>query len=312
MSVIDMIEPSAATTLADAPVPAASLPTSPFGQELTLAALPDDERPGPLRVAQAAPTGGDPNRLLHMAIERGLPMETIDKLMTMVERFEQFQERDRARRAEAEYIRALADLKAEVVTVLKTKQVGFTSKRTQGTTSYMHAELSDVMEAVAPVAARVGLTWNYPEVEQGADWVRVTCRLRHVGGHYEDLTLGGPLDTSGNKNPLQSIKSSLTYLERTTLELMLGISEKGQDDDGRGGKLPDEYRRDLGDDTPQPVEGNAHRGRLIVAGNEKALGGLKELTAWWAALPREDRDLVGADFRGIKERAQKADAGGAQ
>jgi hypothetical protein len=44
----------------------------------------------------------------------------------------------------------------------------------------------------------------------------------------------GPLDTSGNKNAIQSIGSSNTYLFRYTLNAALGLASAEMEDDGKG------------------------------------------------------------------------------
>jgi len=245
----------------------------------------------------------NPHRLLELAIERGMPVETVASLLQMAERFEQMQERERARRAESAYIRAISDLKAQVVTVVKTKRVNYPTKdrdgRASGSVDFKHAELSDIMEAIAPAAARVGLTWNFPKVEQGSDWVSVTCRLRHVDGHFEDLTMGGPVDNSGKKNALQAIQSSVTYLSRYTLKTLLGISEKGDDDDGAGAAPP----RDDAASVAAPQMDDAAILKNIEAGNAAAARGLKSLTAWWSALTEAQRKELTPHFGGMKKAA---------
>jgi hypothetical protein len=60
----------------------------------------------------------------------------------------------------------------------------------------------------------------------------VTCILTHVDGHFEETTLCGPRDESGNKNSLQGIASTITYLERYTFKSAIGVASK-HDDDGK-------------------------------------------------------------------------------
>jgi len=202
-------------------------------------------------------------------------------------------------------------LKSEVVTVAKTKRVHYETKdrdgRKSGAVDFKHAELSDIMEAIAEPAARYGLTWNYPQMEQGDGWVRVTCRLRHVDGHFEDLTLGAPEDTSGKKNAAQAICSAITYMERYTLKGLLGISEKG--DDNHDSRRPDDQggRDDSPRDGGQSQTAASALEQLRDAGRAAAMNGMAPLTAWWAKLSAREQKDLSADFTGMRKAARAAD-----
>ena len=45
-----------------------------------------------------------------------------------------------------------------------------------------------------------------------------------------------PLDTSGAKNNIQGMGSTVSYGKRYLLGMLLNLVSKGQDDDGQGGK----------------------------------------------------------------------------
>lgn len=64
--------------------------------------------------------------------------------------------------------------------------------------------------------------------------VKVTCRITHVLGHYEETALSAAKDESGGKNSIQAIGSAVTYLQRYTLLSLLGLATKEQDNDGKG------------------------------------------------------------------------------
>jgi hypothetical protein len=52
-------------------------------------------------------------------------------------------------------------------------------------------------------------------------------------GHSEETTLKAIPDTSGSKNSIQAIGSTVTYLERYTLLAAMGMAAAGMDNDGR-------------------------------------------------------------------------------
>lgn len=170
----------------------------------------------------------NPAYLIQLAIEQGADIDKLERLMGLQERWE-------ANEAKKQYSEAFAAFKAEAVEIIKRKRVHFTSQK--GVTDYKHAELSDVVEAVTPALSKHGLSASWT-LKQEKDWLWVTCTLKHKMGGSDSATLGGPYDTSGNKNPVQAIASTKTMLERQTLKAVCGVSEKGEDDDGAGGKTP--------------------------------------------------------------------------
>ncbi len=248
-----------------------------------------------------------PHQMVQMAVEKGMSLETIDKLLGMAERVDAMREAERKRLAESAYMRAIAGLKADVVTVAKTKLVHYDTKdkdgRKNGSVNFKHAELSDIMKAIAGPAKREGLTWNYPAIDQGDDWVRVTCKLRHVDGHFEELTLGCPVDKSGKKNDMQAIAAAITYMQRYTLKAILGIAEEG--DDTADARAAAAAHGDA-DGAVQSVSvaGTPQFENLMHAGSARAGEGLKSLTDWWGKLSKDERDLVGAKFGELKKAAQ--------
>lgn len=262
--------------------------------------------PAPATAAQVM----SPHQMVQMAVEKGMSLETIDKLLGMAERVDAMREAERKRLAESAYIRAIAGVKAQVVTITKTKHVHYVTKgeggKVTGAVDFKHAELSDVMKAIAAPAQREGLTWNYPVIEQGDGWLRVTCRLRHVDGHFEDLTLGAPEDHSGKKNDIQAIASAITYLQRYTLKAILGIAEEGDDNQDRRAAEDVRAREELPRDgaASTSVAGTPQYEGLMNTGSLQAAKGLKALTDWWGALTKDERDLVGAKFGELKKSAQ--------
>lgn len=163
-----------------------------------------------------------PMGMMMAAMKQGATLEQVEKMMDLQERWE-------GREAEKAYNDALAAFKAEAVEVIKRKTVDFTSQK--GRTHYKHAELSDVVEAVGPALSKHGFAWSW-KTEQINGLVRVTCILKHRQGHSDSVALEASPDQSGNKNSIQAISSTVTYLQRTTLKSITGVSEKGDDTDG--------------------------------------------------------------------------------
>jgi hypothetical protein len=177
-----------------------------------------------------------PAELLRIAIDKNADLDRLEKLMQLQERWE-------AKQAKRSYDDAFASFKAEAVVVMKGRL------RKDGPlrgTSY--AELHDVVDAVTPALSRHRLSSSWKVTKDEKDWIEVTCYLRHVDGHEESVSMGGPPDNGPAKNPVQARASTITYLERQTLKAACGVAEGGDDDDGAGGSQgvgkPDNSRGD--------------------------------------------------------------------
>jgi len=175
----------------------------------------------PVALAQASATPAD---LLRIAIDKGADLEKLEKLMDLQERWE-------AKEAKRAFDAAFAAFKAEAVVILRGREVKDGPLKGKS-----YAELHHVVNAVTPALSKHGLSSSWKLTKDDRDWMEVTCYLRHVNGHEESVSMGGPPDTGGAKNTIQARASTKTYLERYTLKAITGLSEQEDDDDGRGGQ----------------------------------------------------------------------------
>lgn len=158
-----------------------------------------------------------PMDMLDRAVTQGANVETLEKLMGLQERFEK-------NNARKEFDAAVADAKAEIPPIARNKE-GHNSKR--------YVDFSAIARVVDPIITKHGLSYRFT-TEQTDARINVTCVLSHRSGHFEKTTLSGPADTTGNKNAIQAIGSTLTYLQRYSLVQMLGLAAS-DDDDGKAG-----------------------------------------------------------------------------
>jgi hypothetical protein len=165
-----------------------------------------------------------PADLLRIAVEGGADLEKLERLMALQERWE-------ANEARKAFVVAMTEFKAEPIDIFKRKEVSFTT-RDGDTTSYKHAELSDVTGAIGPVMAKHKLSFRW-DVKQEGPLITVDCIVTHVLGHSEKVTMQGQPDASGKKNAIQQVASTVSYLQRYTLLAATGTSTKGDDNDGR-------------------------------------------------------------------------------
>jgi hypothetical protein len=188
------------------------------------AVVQQDERPRAI-IGEATPMA-----LIARAMEAGN--------LDLVERFMQLQERWEANQARKAFDAALAAAKAEIKPIVKNREVDFPSKNGGARTNYMHEDLGQIANEVDPVLAKHGLSYRHRPKQDGKN-LTITCVLAHRDGHFEETSLTASNDESGNKNSIQSVGSTATYLQRYTLKLALGLAVT-KDDDGRTAGKGDE------------------------------------------------------------------------
>ena len=143
-----------------------------------------------------------------------------------------------ANEAKKAYVVAMAAFKESPPEILKDKTVNYSTSK--GNVNYKHATLHKVTTKINQELSKHGLTASWVTSQDNGS-VKVTCKITHVMGHSEETCLSAPPDTTGSKNAIQAIASTVTYLERYTLLALTGLATADQDDDGAGaGDTPKE------------------------------------------------------------------------
>jgi ERF superfamily len=167
-----------------------------------------------------------PIELLNNAVAGGADIEVLERLIALQERWETNQSRKA-------YDDAIAAAKAEIPVIRKNRRVGFASNRAGASrTDYAHEDLAEIARVVTPILGKYGLSYRFRTASPSEKPITVTCVITHRLGYYEENSLEAPRDQSGNKNAIQSIGSTVTYLQRYTLKAALGLAAE-EDDDGK-------------------------------------------------------------------------------
>lgn len=166
-----------------------------------------------------------PNAVIMMAMQKNLSPELIEKMMALQERYE-------ANEARKAYHEAMAAFKASPPEIEKDKKVGYTPLN-KPEVKYSHASLANVTGKINAALSKHGLSaaWKTEQTEKG---ITVTCTITHRLGHSESTSLTSGPDTTGSKNAIQAVGSTITYLERYTLLALTGLATHDMDDDGTG------------------------------------------------------------------------------
>lgn len=160
--------------------------------------------------------------MIATALDQNVDLSRLEKLWELKMKWEA----DNARRA---YIEAMAEFKKNPPEIEKDRHVKFATMK--GVTEYDYATLFNVCEKINSALSEQGLTASW-STEQKEGIVKVTCRITHILGHYEETSLMSGKDDSGGKNSIQAIGSVITYLQRYTLLALTGLATKDQDNDG--------------------------------------------------------------------------------
>lgn len=166
-------------------------------------------------------TNTTPADLLAQAIDKGLTVEALEKLMALQERWQ-------ATQARKEFFEALAKFQKLVPELMKSKPVSFEKG---GTPKYYHATLSDIDRQTKSLLDECGLSKRW-EIEDNKEEIKVTCLITHTSGHTEHTTMMSYPDDSGGKNKIQARGSTVSYLQRYTLVAALGLTTADSDIDG--------------------------------------------------------------------------------
>jgi ERF superfamily len=169
------------------------------------------------------PQGAQIDRMIDVAM-KNKDIERMEKFYEMKLRYEA----DEARKA---YVAAMAAFKAEPIEIKKDRHVYYT-KRDGSIVDYFHASIGNVVSTICSGLGKNGFSHRW-DTKQEAGKVVVACVITHAQGHQESTVLSAEPDASGNKNSIQAIASTVSYLQRYTLLAATGTASSDMDDDGR-------------------------------------------------------------------------------
>lgn len=176
-------------------------------------------------VAQPTTQAVTPLALISQAISTNANIEVMEKVFELHQKIQ-------ADDAKKVFFAAMSKAQAIMPIVEKSNTASFRTKA-GGNMSYKFASLDDVTKAVRSILPDSGLSYRH-QVKQDANNVTVKCIVSHAGGHSEECVMSMPIDASGNKNALQAIASTVSYLKRYTLCASFGIATGEDEDDGAG------------------------------------------------------------------------------
>lgn len=174
--------------------------------------------------------------LIHI-IERAArdPSVDIDKLQRLMD----MQERAMVRNAKASYAAALSAMQPELPVISRKGKIEVRKKEASGERtgeiqqSTPYALWEDINEGIRPVLATHGFALSFRVGMAQDGKITITGILSHREGHSEETTITLQHDSTGSKNAVQAVGSSVSYGKRYTAGALLNFTSRGEDDDGK-------------------------------------------------------------------------------
>lgn len=185
---------------------------APTAEELGVL-MPDNwQKPSSLTILPNEP----PTLLDIISIAAKRPDVDVGKLRELWELHREYR-KDQAKEAFNEAVARFAPL------VGKIKQSGVITYK-DGKGSFRYARWGDIDDAIREPLAQCGLSLSFTEIV-GDGGIRIIGKLRHVGGHSEENSVGPlPLDISGGKTPIQQHLSTISYGKKYCAVLILNLN----------------------------------------------------------------------------------------
>jgi hypothetical protein len=162
--------------------------------------------------------------LLRVAIEKGTPVEALEKLVSLHERME-------ARQAARLFAEAMGAFQRECPQIKK----GSTAKiATKSGSSYefTFAPLEEIAAVINPILARHGLSYNWDMTVKDGMLTDV-CTVRHIAGHSVPSSVTVPIATSSGMSEQQKVSAANTFAKRLSLSNALGIITMDDDPEAK-------------------------------------------------------------------------------
>lgn len=176
----------------------------------------------PQQLAQQSAPPVNPETLIMAAIDKGMPVETLERLLLMRDKLV-------AEQARNAFFRDLAAFQLDCPVIIKDKDVMNKDNRS---VRYRYAPLDSIVRQIAGSLAAHGFSYQF--TTSAADKsVSVTCHARHREGHTESTTFESQIDPQAFMNLAQKFGSALTFGKRYAFLAAFGIMTGDEDDDSQ-------------------------------------------------------------------------------
>ena len=93
-----------------------------------------------------------------------------------------------------------------------------------------YAKYEDIDALIRPLLHEEGFSFSFDATVTDKLYT-ISCTLSHQSGHAKTISIPLPLDSTGSKNSVQAMGSTVSYGKRYLVCMHLNIITKGEDDD---------------------------------------------------------------------------------
>lgn len=174
-----------------------------------------------------------------LAVDPRVDVEKLERLLVMKREVEADQRR-------VAFLAALARLATKLPEIDQKGRVAYEGKQGKEGMDRKYARLEDIDRAIRPLLSEEGFSMSFDTHPTDSGKIRVSATLSHRDGHSETKQLDLPHDSSGSKNGIQAVGSTVSYGRRMLVKMFFNLIEHGEDTDGNDPTtLTDDQAKDL-------------------------------------------------------------------
>lgn len=159
--------------------------------------------------------------LIAQAIDKGVPIETMERLMNMRRELQE-------EAAKKTYVATMAAFQSECPIIDKSKPV----RDKSGKVRYSYAPLDSIVKQVQPLLKIHGLSYAIDTTFE-ADTLTVTCTVTHEDGHSEKSSFRCPIDKDAYMSGPQKVGAAMSFGKRYAFCNVFGILTGDEDNDAQ-------------------------------------------------------------------------------
>jgi len=171
--------------------------------------------------------------LLSNAVEKGLPIETIEKIIALRTVL-------KAEFAKEAFDQALADFQSDCPVIDKDKHVKF-NLRAGGGVDYFYAPLDSIVRQVKGILSKHGFSYSF-NIEEMDNGIKATCILKHKFGHSESSSFIANMAGTSMMSDAQLASAKATFAKRNAFCNVTGIITGDDDNDALKDKVEDKVK----------------------------------------------------------------------
>jgi hypothetical protein len=135
-----------------------------------------------------------------------------------------------AKQAEMAFHQAMTRLQPRLPRITKNGRIEFGTGAKAQSTPY--ARYEDIDAVIRPLLREEGFSKSFGTSPLEKGGILISMKLSHIQGHSEVTSMPLPFDTSGSKNSIQAVGSTLQYGKRYLTCAAFDLITENEDDDG--------------------------------------------------------------------------------